>query len=111
MIARMSTMNRSWQALRAEIDDLDTQLTAGHRRRAWAAGLSGVGVETAGQLLVTAGDNRDRLRSEASFARLSGAALIPVSFGRTDRHRLHRGGDPQANSALWHIALARMGCH
>jgi transposase len=68
-------------------------------------------VETAGQLLVTAGDNRDRLRSEASFARLCGAAPIPVSSGRTDRHRLHRGGDRQANSALWRIALVRMGCH
>jgi transposase len=71
--------------------------------------LPGVGVETAGQLLVTAGDNRDRLRSEASFARLCGAAPIPVSSGRTDR--LHRGGDRQANSALWRIALVRMGCH
>jgi transposase len=73
--------------------------------------LAGVGVETAGQLLVTSGDNRDRLRSEASFARLCGAAPIPVSSGRTDRHRLHRGGDRQANSALWRIALVRMGCH
>ena len=54
---------------------------------------------------------RDRLRSEASFARLCGAAPIPVSSGRTDRHRLHRGGDRQANSALWRIALVRMGCH
>ena len=68
-------------------------------------------METAGQLLVTAGDNRGRLRSEASFARLCGAAPVPVSPGRTDRHRLHRGGDWQANSALWRIALVRMGCH
>jgi transposase len=73
--------------------------------------LPGAGVETVGQLLVTVGDNRDRLRSEASFARLCGAAPIPVSSGRTDRHRLHRGGDRQANSALWCIALVRMGCH
>jgi hypothetical protein len=68
-------------------------------------------VETAGQLLVMSGDNRDRLRSEASFARLCGAAPIPVSSGRTDRHRLDRGGDRQANSAVWRIALVRMGCH
>jgi hypothetical protein len=46
-----------------------------------------VGVQTAGQLLVTSGDNRDHLRSETSFARLCGAAPIPVSSGRTDRHR------------------------
>lgn len=68
-------------------------------------------MKTAGQLLVTAGDNRVRLRSEASFARLCGAAPIPVSSGRTDRHRPHRGGDRQASSALWRIALVRMGCH
>ncbi len=45
------------------------------------------------------------------FARLCGAAPIPVSSGRTDRHRLHRGGDRMANSALWRIALVRMRCH
>ncbi len=68
-------------------------------------------MDTAGQLLVTAGDNPERLRSEATFARLCGAAPIPVSSGRTDRHRLHRGGDRLANSALWRIALVRMHCH
>jgi len=108
----LRALARRWQALQAEIDDLDTQLTP----LVTAAGpellaLPGVGVETAGQLLVTAGDNRDRLKSEASFARLCGAAPIPVSSGRTNRHRLHRGGDRQANSALWRIALVRMGCH
>uniref|UniRef100_UPI001B7FE76A transposase n=1 Tax=Hamadaea tsunoensis TaxID=53368 RepID=UPI001B7FE76A len=70
-----------------------------------------MGVDTAGQLLVTTGDNPDRLRSEAAFARLCGAAPIPVSSGRTDRHRLHRGGDRLANNALWRIALVRMRCH
>jgi transposase len=45
------------------------------------------------------------------FARLCGAAPIPVSSGRTDRHRLHRGGDRAANSALWRVALVRMRCH
>jgi transposase len=68
-------------------------------------------VDTAGQLLVTAGDNPARLRTERSFARLCGVAPIPVSSGRTDRHRLHRGGDRLANSALWRIALVRMHCH
>jgi len=60
---------------------------------------------------VTAGDNPARLRSERSFARLCGAAPMPVSSGRTDRHRLHRGGDRDANSAQWRIALVRMHCH
>ncbi|WP_222866049.1 IS110 family transposase [Micromonospora sp. AP08] len=73
--------------------------------------LPGVGIDTAGQLLVTAGDNPHRLRSEAAFARLCGVAPIPASSGRPDRHRLHRGGDRDANSALWRITLVRMRCH
>jgi transposase len=73
--------------------------------------LPGVRVDTAGQLLVTAGDNSSRLRSERSFTRLCGVAPVPVSSGRTDRHRLHRGGDRDANSALWRIAPVRMHCH
>jgi transposase len=105
-------VTRRWQALQAEIDDLDARLTPLVTAAApELLALPGIGAGTAGQLLVTAGDNPDRLRSEASFARLCGAAPIPVSSGCTDRHRLHRGGDRQANSALWRIALVRMGCH
>jgi transposase len=101
-----------WLALQAEIDDLDVHLTALVTAAAPdLVALLGVGVDTAGQLLVTAGDNPDRLHSEAAFARLCGAAPIPVSSGRTDRHRLHRGGDRDANSALWRVALVRMRCH
>ncbi|MCX4851748.1 transposase [Streptomyces sp. NBC_00893] len=70
--------------------------------------LPGVGTETAGQLLVTAGDNPDRLASEASFAHLCAASPVPASSGRTDRHRLNRGGDHQANRALHTIVLVRM---
>lgn len=70
--------------------------------------LKGVGPEVAAQLLVTAGDNPERLRSEAAFAMLCGAAPLPASSGRTDRHRLNRGGDRQANCALYRIALVRM---
>ncbi|MGH3219434.1 MAG: IS110 family transposase [Streptosporangiaceae bacterium] len=108
----LRALARRWQVLQAEIDDLDAQLTPLVTAAApELLALPGVGVETAGQLLVTAGDNPGRLRSEASFARLCGAAPVPVSSGRTDRHRLHRGGDRQANSALWRIALVRMHCH
>ena len=73
--------------------------------------LPGIGIDTAGQLLVPAGDNPARLRTERSFARLCGVAPIPASSGRTGRHRLNRGGDRNANSALWRIALVRMHCH
>ncbi len=68
----------------------------------------GLGVDTVAQLLITVGDNPDRLRSEAAFARLTGVAPIPASSGRTDRHRLSRGGDRQANRALHTIVLVRM---
>jgi transposase len=64
----------------------------------------GIGIEVAGQLLVTAGDNPQRLRSEPAFAMLCGVAPLPASSGLTRRHRLNRGGDRQANSAL-HLAV------
>lgn len=69
---------------------------------------SGIATVTAAQLLITAGDNPDRVQSEAAFAMLCGAAPIPASSGRTTRHRLNRGGDRAANSALHRIALVRL---
>ncbi|MGB3676082.1 MAG: IS110 family transposase [Candidatus Nanopelagicales bacterium] len=73
--------------------------------------LHGVGPDIAGQLLVTAGENTDRLRSEGAFAMLCGVAPLPASSGRTDRHRLNRGGDRQANAALYRAVIVRMGSH
>ena len=70
----------------------------------------GVGTDTASALLVAAGDNPDRLRNEATFAHLCGASPIDASSGTQQRHRLNRGGDRQANSALWKIVLTRMVC-
>jgi len=64
----------------------------------------GIGIEVAGQMLVTAGDNPDRMKSEAAFAMLCGVAPLPASSGMTQRHRLNRGGDRQANRAL-HLAV------
>lgn len=68
----------------------------------------GVGTEVAAQLLITAGDNPERLRSEAAFASLCGVSPLPASSGRTDRHRLNRGGDRAANSALYTVVMVRM---
>ena len=68
----------------------------------------GIGRETAAQLLLTAGDNPGRLTSEASFAALCGVSPVPASSGKTIRHRLNRGGDRAANSALHIIAVSRM---
>ncbi len=70
--------------------------------------LPGVGPDVAGQLLVTAGENSDRIRSEAAFAMLCGVAPLPASSGRTTRHRLNRGGDRDANCALWRIVITRL---
>lgn len=72
--------------------------------------LKGVGIQVAGALLVTAGDNPERLRSESSFAHLCGVAPLPASSGATTRHRLNRGGDRAANNALWTIVMVRMSC-
>jgi transposase len=70
--------------------------------------LLGISTGHAGQLLTTAGQNIDRLTSEASFAALCGASPIPASSGKTSRHRLNPGGDRDANRALHLIAVVRL---
>ncbi|MFF4618203.1 transposase [Nonomuraea jabiensis] len=70
--------------------------------------LTGVGADTAAALLCAAGDNPERMRSEASFAALCGVSPVEVSSGRSSRHRLNLGGDRRANNALWWIAITRM---
>ena len=67
-----------------------------------------MGIENAGELMVAAGENLDRLRSEASFAMMCGACPIRASSGQTQRHRLNRGGNRQANSALHMVVICRM---
>lgn len=72
----------------------------------------GIGFDCAAELLVTAGDNSDRIRSEAAFAKLCGVCPIPASSGRTTgRHRLNRGGNRQANAALYRIVVVRLRWH
>ncbi len=74
--------------------------------------LYGTGTDTAASLLVTAGDNPDRLHSEGSWAHLCGATPLPANSGKvTTRYRLNRGGDRQANAALYRIVLTRMSSH
>ena len=72
--------------------------------------LFGVGIDTAATLLVAAGDNPERLRSEAAWAHLCGVAPIQASSGKITRHRLDRGGDRNANQALWRIVMTRISC-
>lgn len=69
----------------------------------------GVGVDVAGQLLVSAGDNPERLHSEAAFAALCGISPVPAGSGRTDGAvRLNRGGDRAANAAVHRVVIVRM---
>jgi transposase len=109
VVIALRSLARRHQQLTVEIDELDTliaPLTVAVNPT--LCGLLGVGPDVAGQLLVTAGQNPDRLRSEAAFAMLCGAAPLPASSGRTHRHRLNRGGDRQANAALYRIVLCRL---
>jgi transposase len=70
-------------------------------------GIFGAGSDTAGALLLAAGDNPERLRSEAAFAKLTGVSPVQASSGKTTRHRLNHGGDRHANAALHRIVLVR----
>jgi transposase len=91
----------------AALDELLADLVA--KTAPALLGLYGVGVDTAASLLVAAGDNPDRLRSEPAWAHLCGVAPIQASSGKVTRWRLNRGGDRQANAALWRIVITRMG--
>lgn len=107
----------SMRELAQRVQQLDTQLATVVRRlhritKAIAPDLvaiQGVGPDVASTLLVTAGDNPHRLHAEQSFAALCGTSPLPANSGkRQNRHRLNRGGDRQANAALWRIALVRL---
>ncbi|MBA3303028.1 MAG: IS110 family transposase [Acidimicrobiia bacterium] len=100
---------RRAQALEAEVAELDAilePLVADTAPELLAR--LGIGVESASALLVAAGDNPERLRNEGTFAHLCGVAPVDASSGKHERHRLNRGGDRQANSALWRIVVTRM---
>ncbi len=103
-------MARRHQALSEEIAELDAQL---ERLVAQAApelvSLAAIGTNHAATLLVVAGDNPQRLESEASFASLCGVSPVEASSGKVVRHRLNRGGNRDANRALHMICVVRMG--
>jgi transposase len=100
---------RRIDALDQEITTLDRELEELVRVAApRTVELLGISTSNAGQLLVTAGENIDRLHGESSYAALCGASPIPASSGKTVRHRLNPGGDRQANRALHLIAVCRL---
>jgi len=98
-----------YRALHRELAVIDAELDAIITVHApMLRDLHGVGTDVASQLLVTVGDNPERVTTEAKFAALAGVAPIPASSGKTTRHRLSRAGDRQANKAIHNVALVRM---
>ena len=92
-----------------EIHDLQAKLERLTRMAAPAlVSIFGVGPDTAAALLISAGSNPQRIHSEAAFASLCGVSPIPASSGKTNRHRLNRGGDRQASAALYRVVLVRL---
>jgi len=102
LAARHAALTAEVKALETELDRLTARAAPGLVAR------FGVGPEVAGALLVVAGDNPGRLRSEAAFSMLCGSSPIQASSGKTTRHRLNRGGDRQANAALYRIVIVRL---
>jgi transposase len=105
----LKSLARRYLELHDEIADLDAMIAAIVDELAPAlVTRNSIGHASAAQLLLTAGANSERLHSEASFAALCGVSPVPASSGKTTRHRLNRGGDRAANSALHIIAIGRL---
>jgi transposase len=110
--AALRALAQRWLTLDAEIKAHDAHLDAltaactPTLRTAY-----GISTGTAAEMLILVGDQPDRIRSEAAFAKLCGACPIPASSGKTIRHRLNRGGNRQANAALYRVVIVRMRSH
>ncbi|WP_259678750.1 transposase, partial [Klebsiella pneumoniae] len=105
----LKSLARRYLELHDEIADLDIMIASIVDELApELIKRNAIGYESASQLLITAGDNPQRLQSEPGFAALCGVSPVPVSSGKTNRHRLNRGGDRAANSALHIIAIGRL---
>lgn len=110
--AALRALARRWLALDTEIREHDAALEKLVRERAPALmEAPGVSTLTVAEMLVVLGDNPERMRSEAAFAKLCGVCPIPASSGKTTRHRLNRGGNRRANAALYRVAITRMRSH
>ena len=108
--ALRSVARRRYEVLSEEIAQLDVQLDRLVGETApELVSLPGIGTDHAATLLIVVGDNPERLKSEASFASLCGVSPVQASSGKVVRHRLDRGGNRDANRALYMICLARMG--
>ena len=105
----LRTLARRALSLEEEVKEIDRMLkTLVAETAPELNAVDGVATDVASALLVAAGDNPERLKNEATFAKLCGVSPLDASSGKQHRHRLNRGGDRQANSALWHIVFTRM---
>jgi transposase len=111
---------KALRSLARRVHELDAEIAEANRdlaqltRRAVPSLLAmpQVGTQTAAQMAISAGENITRMHSEASFAKLVGVAPLPASSGKSGtRHRLNRGGDRQANSALYMVIIGRLKNH
>jgi len=109
----LKTLGQRHRNLSTEIETIDEHLTTLVELAAppELINMFGVGTQTAAELLITAGSNPQRITSEASFAALCGVSPVDASSGKQIRHRLNRGGDRQANSALYRIVIVRLRHH
>jgi transposase len=109
----LGSLGRRWLMLHKEVKDHSRQLTLLTRHVApQLVEAVGVGCDTAAEMLTAAGDNGSRIKSEAAFAKMCGACPIPAGSGKTNgRHRLYRGGNRQANAALYRAVIVRMRWH
>lgn len=106
----MVSLARRWEHLDDEARQLGAVIESavGDAAPAGLLEVQGVGPDVAAALLIAAGDNPERLRNEASFAALCGVSPLDASSGKQQRHRLNRGGNRDANMALWRIVMVRL---
>jgi transposase len=108
----MRALARRWLWLHEEIIAHDKELERLVTQRAPGLVAShGIATLTVAEMLILVGDDPTRIRSEAAFAKLCGVCPIPASSGKTHRFRLNRGGNRQANAALYRVAIVRMRSH
>jgi transposase len=110
--AAMRAIARRWLALHEEALALEEGLEKLVRDRApELMKAQGISTMTVAEMLILVGDNPERIKSEAALAKLCGVCPIPASSGKTNRMRLNRGGNRQANAALYRVAIVRMRVH
>ena len=110
--AAMRALGRRWIALNEEVLEFDKNLKVLTEAAApKLLNAHGIGTMTAAEMLIQVGDDPTRIRSEAALAKLCGVCPVPASSGKTNRFRLNRSGNRQANAALYRIAIVRMKTH